>query len=102
MTGSQLTWPSTRKSKGRRDTVRASASYQGSIGAAGALALRARLLTTTLAGRKGRGHWAFYLATPLLSVALTLLIAEFGLALFYPVPFSVEHNMYYEADRHVG
>ena len=59
-------------------------------------------MTTTLAGRKGRGHWAFYLATPLLSVALTLLVAEFGLALFYPVPFSVEHNMYYEADRHVG
>jgi len=46
--------------------------------------------------------WAFYLASVLLSVFLTLALVEIGLALFDPVPFSVERNMYYEADPHTG
>jgi len=46
--------------------------------------------------------WAFYPATVLLSVLFTLALVEIGLALTGPVPFSVEHNMYYEADLHTG
>lgn len=55
-----------------------------------------------MAAKTGRGRWTFYLLTPSLSVVLTLLVVEFGLAWLYPVPFSIEHNMYYEADPYVG
>lgn len=55
-----------------------------------------------MAATRGKGHWGFYLVTPLLSVLLTLVCVELGLALLYPIPYSIEHNMYYEADPHVG
>ena len=46
--------------------------------------------------------WVFYPASVLISVFLTLAVVEISLALIDPVPFSVEHNMYYEADPHTG
>jgi hypothetical protein len=51
---------------------------------------------------KRRYHWALYAATAFFSVVLTLALIEIGFALLYPVPFSIEHNLYYEADPHVG
>lgn len=47
-------------------------------------------------------HWSFYLLAPLLSATLTVLVVEAVLILFYPVPFSMEQNMYYEPDPFVG
>jgi len=46
--------------------------------------------------------WVFYPASVLISIFLTLAVVEISLALIFPVPFSVEHNMYYEADPHTG
>lgn len=42
------------------------------------------------------------LLVPLISAALALLAAEFGLRMFRPVPFSSEVNMYFIADAHTG
>lgn len=44
----------------------------------------------------------FYFVVPLISIFFTLGAVELGLALFHPVPFSFERNMYYEADPHTG
>jgi len=49
-----------------------------------------------------RPRRAFYVLVPLCSVLLTLAVLEAGLALFHPVPFSIESNMYYEADPDTG
>lgn len=47
-------------------------------------------------------HWSFYVLTPLLSTALTVLLIEAAFVVFYPVSFSIEWNMYFEADPVVG
>lgn len=44
----------------------------------------------------------FLIATPLLAVLATLACLELALALFFPTPFSLEHNMYFEPDPHTG
>jgi hypothetical protein len=44
----------------------------------------------------------FYVLVPLLTCLLTLGAIELGLAIFHPVPFSIESNMYYEADPYTG
>lgn len=44
----------------------------------------------------------FYVLVPLLSCLLTLGALELGLAIFHPIPFSIETNMYYEADPYTG
>ena len=45
---------------------------------------------------------SFYFLTPLISVLLTLLLAELAFSVFAPVPFSLERNMYYESDPYTG
>ncbi len=45
---------------------------------------------------------AFFVITPLASITLTLLFIELTLALLFPIPYSVERNMYYEADAVTG
>lgn len=45
---------------------------------------------------------SFYVLLPLLAVCFTLLLAEVAFSLFYPIPFSLERNMYYEPDPHTG
>jgi hypothetical protein len=44
----------------------------------------------------------FYVLVPLLACLLTLGAIELGLTIFHPVPFSIESNMYYEADPYTG
>lgn len=39
---------------------------------------------------------------PALSCLLTIVLIELALAVAYPIPFSIETNMYYEADPHTG
>ncbi len=45
---------------------------------------------------------SFYILLPLFTVIVTLLLAELGFSLFYPVPYSLERNMYYEPDPYTG
>jgi len=45
---------------------------------------------------------SLYIITPLLSVLVSLLLAEFALALVYPSPYSMERNMYFEPDPYTG
>ena len=45
---------------------------------------------------------SFYIVLPLIAVIATLLLAELAFRLVYPVPFSLEKNMYYEPDPHTG
>jgi hypothetical protein len=45
---------------------------------------------------------SFYILIPLIACVFAVLLLEFGLALFYPIPFSLEKNMYYETDPHTG
>lgn len=44
----------------------------------------------------------FYVITPVLSILLTLLLIEFGLAFFHPIPHAIEDNMYFEPDPFTG
>jgi len=44
----------------------------------------------------------FYIAVPLFSVIATLLLIELVLCIFYPLPYSMEINMYYEPDPYTG
>lgn len=44
----------------------------------------------------------FYVVVPLLSSLLTIFFAELTLALFAPVPYAVESNMYFTSDPHTG
>src|SRR5712675_1655356 len=44
----------------------------------------------------------FFVLVPLLSCLLALGALELGLSAFHPVPFSIESNMYYEADPYTG
>jgi hypothetical protein len=44
----------------------------------------------------------FYVLVPLLACLLTLGAIELGLTIFHPIPFSIESNMYYEADPYTG
>jgi hypothetical protein len=45
---------------------------------------------------------SFYILLPIISCGFALLLAEAGLALFYPIPYSLEKNMYFEADPYTG
>jgi len=45
---------------------------------------------------------SFYIILPLLSCLIGILLIELGLALFYPIPFSLEKNMYFEPDPYTG
>jgi len=45
---------------------------------------------------------SFYVIVPLLSTILTLLGIEAGFAIFCPVPYSIEINMYFEPDAFTG
>ena len=49
-----------------------------------------------------RPRKSFYILLPILSGLLALLLVELGLALFYPIPFSLEKNMYFEPNPHTG
>ncbi len=44
----------------------------------------------------------FRFLVPLLACVLSLIAIELGLAIFYPVPFSIATNMYFEADPRTG
>lgn len=44
----------------------------------------------------------FYFGVPLAAIVLALLIAEFGLRIFHPIPYSLEQNMVFEADPDTG
>ncbi|MEO1368014.1 MAG: SGNH/GDSL hydrolase family protein [Acidobacteriota bacterium] len=56
----------------------------------------------TPAGGAARFPAAFYVLVPVLAAALPLVALELGLALFAPVPFASEVNMYYIPDPHTG
>jgi len=45
---------------------------------------------------------SFYIVLPIISVLVGILLLEAGLALFYPIPFSLEKNMYFEPDPYTG
>ncbi|RME42926.1 MAG: SGNH/GDSL hydrolase family protein, partial [Chloroflexi bacterium] len=45
---------------------------------------------------------AFYVLAPLFSILITLLLIEGFLALFHPVPYSIERNMFFEPDPYTG
>jgi len=45
---------------------------------------------------------SFYIVLPLLSILLGILLVEFCLAVFYPIPYSLEKNMYFEPDPYTG
>ena len=49
-----------------------------------------------------RPRKSFYLLIPLLASLFGVLLLELGLALFYPIPFSLEKNMYFESDPYTG
>jgi hypothetical protein len=49
-----------------------------------------------------RSRKIFLLITPLVSILVTLLLAELALAVFYPAPYAMERNMYFEADPYTG
>lgn len=44
----------------------------------------------------------FQVLVPLVTCILTVAAIELGLAIFYPVPFSIETNMYFEPDPYTG
>jgi hypothetical protein len=44
----------------------------------------------------------FQVLLPLMACGLTLGALELGMAAFYPTPFSIETNMYFEADPYTG
>lgn len=44
----------------------------------------------------------FQILVPLLTCLLTVGVVELGLAIFHPVPFSIETNMYFEPDPYTG
>jgi lysophospholipase L1-like esterase len=44
----------------------------------------------------------FLILAPILSIVFTLLIIELFLAVFHPVPYSIERNMFFEADPYTG
>jgi hypothetical protein len=45
---------------------------------------------------------SFYILLPVLSCLFALVVVELGLAIFYPIPYSLEKNMYFEANPHTG
>ena len=45
---------------------------------------------------------SFYILLPLLSCLIALVLVEIGLALFYPIPYSLEDNMYFMPDPYTG
>jgi lysophospholipase L1-like esterase len=44
----------------------------------------------------------FYFGVPLAAIVLALLVAELGLRIFHPIPYSLEQNMVFEADPDTG
>jgi hypothetical protein len=44
----------------------------------------------------------FQFLVPLVSCVLTVVAIELGLAIFHPIPFSIETNMYFESDPYTG
>ena len=55
-----------------------------------------------MARRGGAPPIAFFVLPPALAIVATLLALEALLALFHPVPFSTERNMYFVADPYTG
>jgi hypothetical protein len=47
-------------------------------------------------------RWWFYFVIPVGSAILTVMIIELGFVIFHPIPFSIEKNMYFEADPFTG
>jgi hypothetical protein len=45
---------------------------------------------------------SFYVLLPLISILIGLLLVELGLTFFYPIPYSLEKNMYFEPDPYTG
>jgi len=45
---------------------------------------------------------SLYVLTPVIALVISLLLVELLLTLFYPSPFSMETNMYFEPDPHMG
>lgn len=45
---------------------------------------------------------SFYIVLPLFSGLIALLLVEIGLTIFYPIPYSLEINMYFEPDPYTG
>src|SRR5690349_12526588 len=49
-----------------------------------------------------RWGWLYRVLVPLAAFLLAVGAIELGLALFYPIPFSIESNMYFVADPYTG
>ena len=45
---------------------------------------------------------SFYIIIPFVSCLIAIVLVELGLALFYPIPFTLEKNMYFESDPYTG
>lgn len=45
---------------------------------------------------------SFYIILPVFACISGVLLVELGLALFYPIPYSLEKNMYFEPDPYTG
>lgn len=52
--------------------------------------------------RPRRRQRLFQVLVPVVSCILTVAAIELGLVIFYPVPFSIETNMYFDADPYTG
>src|SRR5262245_66367982 len=52
--------------------------------------------------RTDRPRRLFQVLVPLTASGLTLGALELGMAIFHPIPFSIETNMYFEADPYTG
>jgi hypothetical protein len=62
-------------------------------------------MTETSPGRTAavpRHPKIFYFGVPLAAIVLALLVAELGLRILHPIPYSLEQNMVFEADPDTG
>src|SRR5438105_1128358 len=56
----------------------------------------------SVADSSNRRQTFFKILVPLVASGLTLVALELGMALFHPIPFSIESNMYFDADPYTG
>lgn len=59
-------------------------------------------MTDQNAERPPRRQRLFQILVPLVTCILTVGAIELGLAIFHPIPFSIETNMYFESDPYTG
>jgi len=58
--------------------------------------------THSMMKQKKLPRWWFYFVIPVGSTILTIMFIELVFVIFHPIPFSIEKNMYFEADPFTG